>query len=120
MNVKEDFLSRGMFHVGYGRTSRFSVDKWILGFLDIPLKVFFPNLFNIVRKNNSLVKDVVNGNIPNLSFRRAIVGVKLVAVHNLTNLLTHVSLGHSRDKFLWGQQNGIYSACSIYCLLMDN
>jgi hypothetical protein len=28
------------------------------------LKVFFPNLFNIMRKRNSLVKDVINGIYP--------------------------------------------------------
>jgi hypothetical protein len=43
-----------------------------------PLKVIYPNLFNIVRKINVLVKDVMNGNLSNLSFRIAIVGVKWV------------------------------------------
>jgi hypothetical protein len=55
-----------------------------------------------VRKKNTLVKDVINGNIPNLSFRKAIIRVKRAEWHNLLNLVTYVSLGHSRDKFLWG------------------
>jgi hypothetical protein len=71
MNIKEEFLRWGRFRVGDGQATRFWDDKWIL---DRPLKVFFPNLFNIMRKWNVLVKDVMNGNLHNLSFDRAIVG----------------------------------------------
>jgi hypothetical protein len=34
----------------------------------------FPNLFNIVLKRNALVKDVMNGNISNLSFIKLLLG----------------------------------------------
>jgi hypothetical protein len=99
MNIKEEFLRWGRFRVGEGHATRFWDDRWIL---DRPLKVIYPNLFNIVRKRNVLVKDVMNGNLPKLSFRRAIVGVKRVEWQNLLTLLASIPLGHSKDKFLWG------------------
>jgi hypothetical protein len=75
MNIKHDFLRWGSFRVGDGHAIRFWVDRWIL---DRPVKDHFPNLFNIVSKRNALVKDVMNGNIPNLSFCGNIVRLKLV------------------------------------------
>ena len=117
MNIKEEFLRWGRFRVGDGHATRFWDDRWIL---DRPLKVIYPNLFNIVRKRKALVKDVMNGNLPNLSFRRAIVGVKRVEWHNLSTLLASIPLGHSKDKFLWGpHRNGVFSVQSMYRLLMN-
>ena len=79
MNIKEEFLRWGRFRVGDGHATRFWDDTWIL---DRQLKDIYSNHFNIVRKRNVLVKDVMNGNVPNLSFRRSIVGVKRVEWHN--------------------------------------
>lgn len=62
----------------------------------------------------------MNENVPNLSFCRAIAGVKLVVWHSLSNLLTSVSLGQSREQIPMGQWNGIYLVRSMYFLLMDN
>jgi hypothetical protein len=45
--------------------TRFWDDRWII---DRPLNDFCPNLFNIVRKKNALLKDVMNGTITNISF----------------------------------------------------
>jgi hypothetical protein len=38
-----------------------------------------------MRKKNALVKDVMYGNVHNLSFRKAIVGIKLVEWYNFCN-----------------------------------
>jgi hypothetical protein len=59
MNIKEEFLRWERFRVGDGHTIRFWDDRWIL---DRPLKIIYPNLFNIVQKRKALVKDVMNGN----------------------------------------------------------
>jgi hypothetical protein len=107
----------GRFRVGDGHATRFSDDRWIL---DRPLKVIYPNIFNIVRKRKFLVKDVINGNLPNLYFCRAIVGVKRIEWRNLSTLLASIPLGHSKDKFLWGlHRNGVFSVQSMYRLLMN-
>jgi hypothetical protein len=83
-------------------------------------KGLFSKHFNIVHKKNVLAKDVMHGNVPNLSFRRAIVEIKLVEWHNLSNLLASVSLGQSKDKFLsGGHRDGMFSVRSMYCLLMN-
>jgi hypothetical protein len=100
MNIKESFLSLGRFHVGDSQMTRLWEDRWIH---NRPLKDHCPNLFNIVRKKNVLVKNVMNGNISNLSFRRAIVGVKQVEWHNLLHLMATIYFRESRDKFLFGR-----------------
>lgn len=53
--------------------TQFWNDRWILY---RPLRNHCSNVFNIVHKKNALVKDVMIGNIPHLSFHRSIVGVK--------------------------------------------
>jgi hypothetical protein len=73
-----------------------------------------------MRKINVSVKYVMNGNLPNISFRIAIVGVKRVEWHNLSTLLASMPLGHSKDKFLWGpHRNGVFFVHSTYRLLMN-
>jgi hypothetical protein len=73
-----------------------------------------------MRKNNALVKDVMNGNIPNLSFRRAIIRVKQVEWHNLLNLMATIYLEESRDKFISeAHRDGLFSVHSMYFLLMN-
>jgi hypothetical protein len=79
--------------------TRFSEDKWNI---HRPLKNFCPNLFNIVHKKNVLVKVVMNGNIPNLSFHRTIVGVKLVEWHNALHPMIAAHLDQSRENFICG------------------
>jgi hypothetical protein len=83
--------------------------------------VLFPNLFNIVHNKSALVADVFSDMNFNLSFRRTIMGIKLVEWHNLLNLLTTVTLNPSRDNFVWDDhKNGIFLFQSIYHLLMNN
>jgi hypothetical protein len=98
MNIKDEFLRWGKFQVGDDDATRFWVDRWIL---DRSLKDHFPNLFYIMRKRNALVKDVMNENIPNLSFCRASVRIKMIEWYNLSNLLASVALGQLGDKFFF-------------------
>jgi hypothetical protein len=65
-----------------------------------PLKNHYPNLFNVVRNKIALVVDVLPGAIPNLSFHKPIVGVKLDEWQNLSLLLAKINLDYMRDKFL--------------------
>jgi hypothetical protein len=75
MNVKDQFLRWGCCQVGNGQTTRFWEDKWLN---NTPLREQFPNIFNIVRNKTSLVAEVLSHANLNLSFRRSIVGIKLV------------------------------------------
>jgi hypothetical protein len=71
-----------------GQTTRFWKDKW----LTIRPLSEFPNLFNIVRNKSALVAEVCLDMNLNLSFRRIIIGIKLVEWQNVLYLLTTVSL----------------------------
>jgi hypothetical protein len=51
----------------------------------------------------------MNENIPDLSFCRAIVRVKLVEWLNLLNLMTIVDLGELSDKFIRGHIDGRFT-----------
>ena len=75
LGVKDIFLSLGKFKLGNGTQIRFWEDKW-LG--SQALKIQYLNLFNIVRKKQATVADVLNSTPLNVSFRRALVGNKLL------------------------------------------
>jgi hypothetical protein len=59
----------------------------------------------IVPNKNALVKDVLIGNIPHLSFHISIIRVKLVEWNNFLNLLATILLRQSSDKFIWGHKD---------------
>ena len=75
MKVKRDFLRFGTFIIKDGSQVRFWKDTW-LG--NSPLRDQYPQLYNIVRKKQDMVADVLNTQIPNLSWRRDLIGNKLV------------------------------------------
>jgi hypothetical protein len=53
MNIKNDHLSIGRFHLQDGKEIRFWEDTW-LG--NTSLRVQYPNLFNIVRRKNAQLR----------------------------------------------------------------
>ena len=118
MNVKDQFLRWGRFRVGNGQATRFWEDKWLN---NTTLREQFPNLFNIVRNKTSLVAEVMSHANLNLSFRRPIVGIKLVELQNLVHLLAPVTLNLLRDTFVWGaHRDGTFSTRSMYYILINN
>jgi hypothetical protein len=69
MNVNDDFLSMGSFTLQNGKVVIFWEDIW-LG--STTLKVQYPNLYNIVRRN-AMVAEIFNSRLFNVSFRRNLV-----------------------------------------------
>ena len=117
MKVKDEFLGLGTFEVGAGNQTRFWEDIWTN---NKPLKEQFPSLYNIVRRKNSLVSDVIRSSHLNLSFRRPIVGVKFTEWQLMMAQLSMVRLGDEHDKFKWGaHKTGVFSVWSMYALLMN-
>ena len=57
MSVRQGFFDRGSFAVGNGQGTRFWEDAWIG---DTPLSRQYPTLYNIVRRKNVLVADVLS------------------------------------------------------------
>jgi len=75
MGVKDQFLNLGKFKLNSGSKLRFWEDKW-LG--TQALKFQYPNLLNNVRKKHATVAEVLSTNPLNVSFKRALVGNKLI------------------------------------------
>jgi hypothetical protein len=74
MNVKDTFMGFGSFKVKDGSQTRFWFDTW-MG--NKPLKDRFPALFNIVRRKQDSVAQVLSSSPLNISFRRNLVGANL-------------------------------------------
>jgi hypothetical protein len=94
MGVKDEFFSRGSFWVGNGQQVRFWEDTW-LG--DAPLASQYPSLYNIVRRKNVLVSDVLINTPLNLEFRRALIENKWAVWITLVQRLMHISLSDQKD-----------------------
>jgi len=64
-----------------------------------PLMQQHPSLYNIVRRKNQLVADVLRTRPLNISFRRALTGDKLRLWLELVSKLLSVTLTEERDFF---------------------
>jgi hypothetical protein len=89
MNIKDTFMGFGSFKVKDGSQTRFWVDTW-LG--NKPLKNKFPALFNIVRKKQDSVAQVLSSSPLNISFRRNLVGANLRDWHRIVASLHDMNL----------------------------
>ncbi|WVZ49477.1 LOW QUALITY PROTEIN: hypothetical protein U9M48_000835, partial [Paspalum notatum var. saurae] len=88
---------------------------------DQPLKYNFPSLFNIVRKKNATVAEVLCSSSLNISFRRALTGNKLTQWHNLVLRTMNAELTEGNDVFSWKlHRNGSFSVRSMYKHLINN
>ena len=106
----------GSFHIHDGTQTRFWIDTW-LG--TKPLCDQFSSLYNIVRRKHDTVVEVMRSTPLNISFRRPIVGDKLIAWQRLVSKLIHVDLTNEADKFRWGlHANSQFSVQSMYCRLI--
>jgi hypothetical protein len=112
MRVKDDFFSRGSFTIGNGQQVRFWEDIW-LG--DAPLASQYPSLYNIVRRKNVLVADVLSNTPLNIEFRRTLTGNKWDAWIALVQRLILVTLSEEKDIFVWKlTTSGSFTVKSMY------
>lgn len=98
MKVKRDFLRFGSFVIKDGSQVWFWEDKW-LG--NRTLRYQYPQLYNIARKKQDTVAKVLCAYPPNISWRRDLIGHKLVLWNNLLSWLSNVGLSQEEDKFRW-------------------
>jgi len=89
MNVKDSFMTFGLFKVKDGSQTCFWMDTW-LG--NQPLKDKFPSLFNIVRRKQDSVVTVLASIPLNISFRRNLGGRNLRDWHRIVASLQDVNL----------------------------
>jgi hypothetical protein len=117
MGVKDDFFSRSTFSVGNGQQVRFWEDTW-LG--DAPLASQYPSLYNIVRRKNALVAEVLTNRPLNLEFRRSLTGNKWDAWIDLVQRLMFISLSDEKDALVWRlTTSGSFSVKSMYADYMN-
>ena len=96
MKVKRDFLRFRNFVIKDGSQVRFWEDIW-LG--NSPLREQYPQLYNIVKKKQDTVAEVLRTLSHNLSWRRDLIGSKLVMWNNLVSWLANMVVTHDRDEF---------------------
>ena len=62
-----------------------------------------------------MVADVLSTQIPNISWRRDLIGNKLISWNNLLSRLEGIELRHERDEFRWNlDQSGVFYVKSHY------
>jgi hypothetical protein len=93
---KNEVLAKGSFKNKDGTNVRFWDDNWVG---DKPLKVQYPNLYNIVRDPHTTVSKVVATSALNISFRRVLVDDKLRDWLSLVAQISHVELAEGSDYF---------------------
>ena len=106
------FLARALFGKFLG-----CYNTWLE---NSPLQDQYPQLYNIVRKKKDTVADVLSTQIPNISWRRDLVGNKLVMWNNLVSRLSTIVLNLERDDFKWNlDQTCVFSVKSHYLGLIN-
>jgi hypothetical protein len=98
MQVKKLVLERGRFKIQNGTQTRFREDLWIGR---EPLMTKYPSLYNIVRKKNASVAQVLSTTPLNISFRRALMGDNWTKWLDLVGSILGVRLGEQTNSFIW-------------------
>ena len=112
MKVKRDFLRFGTFIIKDGSQVRFWEKIWLD---NRSLRDQYPQLYNIVRRKQDMVAEVLRTQIPNLSWCRDLIGNKLTMWNNLASRLPTVVLSQERDDFKWNlDQIGVFTVKSHY------
>jgi hypothetical protein len=118
MNIKDSFIDLGPFKIKNVSQTRFWFDTW-LG--NKPLKDKFSSLFNIVRRKQDFVAQVLSSVPLNIFFRRNLVGANLRVWHRIVVSLQVVNLVEQRDVFVWGlNASGSFTVKSMYVALINN
>ena len=95
MKVKNDFLKFGSFIIKDGSQIRFWEDVWLE---NKSLREQYPHLYNITRKKQDTVADILSTPIPNISWRRDLIDNKLVMWNNLVSRLAIVELSQEEEN----------------------
>ena len=95
MKVKDRLLDLSVFNIHNGSQTRFWENKWLGNFT---IKEQYPPLYNITRKKHISVANAFNSTSLNISFRRALVGEKLLKWNELVAKIIFVQLDDQHDS----------------------
>jgi hypothetical protein len=116
MKVKSDFLRFGTFTIKNGTQIRFWEDQW-LG--TTPLREQYPCLYHIVRHKQATVAEIFGCSTLSFSWRRDLIGPKLIAWNHLLPRIANITLTQEPDEFRWNLlRSGQFSVRSHYLALI--
>jgi hypothetical protein len=96
---------------------RFWDDTWIR---DKPLKIQYPNLYNIAREPHATISKIMATSPLNISFRRALVDNNIRDWLVLVARISHVQLTEGSVLFKWSlTKSGLFTVRSLYQHLID-
>jgi hypothetical protein len=112
MASKKFFFRHGTFSINDGAQIHFWEDNW----LDyVPLCEQYPALYSIVRRKSDIISTLMATSPPDVTFRRDLIGPRLVAWNSLLIRLEDVQLSPGPDEFRWNlHANGNFSVDSLY------
>jgi hypothetical protein len=113
---KSKFFRFGQFFIKDGSQIRFLEDKW-LG--NASLREKYPALYSIVHYKCDTIAKVMVTSPPDVTFRRDLVGQRLVAWNALLQQLATIQLSAEPDEFRWNlHKNGEFSVDFMYNALI--
>jgi hypothetical protein len=116
MKVKSDFLRFRTFSIKNSAHIRFWEDQW-LG--TSPLREQYPCLYHIVRHKQATIAEVFSSLPVNFSWRRDLIGPKLVAWNELLPRIANITLTQEPDEFRWNLlRSGQFFVKSHYMALI--
>jgi hypothetical protein len=118
MKAKTTFLMHRSFHLNNGKKIRFWEDKWLGNY---SFQYQYLSLYNIVRRKNVTVENVLSMVPLNVSFHRFLNKNNLLLWNDLVGRIMHVRHNDQVDVFVWNlHQNGQYTIKSLYTILISN
>jgi hypothetical protein len=112
MATKNVFFRHGTFSIRNGAQIRFWEDAWLD---NAPLSEQYPALYRIARRQGDTIATVMATSPPNVTFRRVLLGQRLVAWNTLIQRLGDIHLSPEPDEFRWNLHvDGTFSVKSFY------
>jgi hypothetical protein len=118
MATKKFFFRYGTFSIKDGSQIRFWEDS-SLG--NSPLSEQYPALYSIVHRKSDTIALVIVTSPPDVTFRRDLIGPRLVAWNALLQRLDSIQLSAGPDEFCWNlHPNGKFSIGSLYKAIIES
>jgi hypothetical protein len=117
MHIKDEVLSLDSFVIKDETKVRLREDTWIR---DKPLKLQYPNLYNIAREPHATISKIMATSPLNISFRRALVDNNLRDWLALVARISHMQLTEGSDLLKWNlTKSSLFTVRSLYHHLID-
>jgi hypothetical protein len=98
MATKKFFFRLDSFFIKDGSKIRFCEDRWLDNTI---LREQYPVLYNIIQQKSDTIATVMKTAPPNVSFRRDLLGQRLIDWNALIQHLANVHLQDGHDEFRW-------------------